>query len=151
MESYQYTELGGNPCLAYIYSYIGYSTITHKDYAGATFSDDVLIVKWETPLDAGDKAILDAIVAASVGKVRVIKETSQIMDEIFWQAYAEGGLPRVVTLCNGLDHVPSLLAALGNLNYPLARQRVDYALSEGWITQDDYDLAISKIPDAEYV
>jgi len=149
METYQYTGLGGVPCLEYVKTYIGYSAITHKDYAGASWSQDegILSVLWETALDASDKAILDGIVSASINKKRVEKARIEIMSDIFWSCADQEQLGR---LLNAVDIVPSFVVALDNGNYPLARSRVALVYSQEHITEADYNLVMSIVPEEEF-
>lgn len=149
---YTYENLSPDPCTPYITTQVMYGAMGSMDLGVMNWSSEtkILTIAWGHELSIEEKAVLDALVAASLGKVRVSKDRGKIMDEIFWTAYSQGGIGRVVELCDGLDHVSSMLAALDNMNYPLARQRVGKALSEGWITQADCDLALSKIPENEY-
>lgn len=151
--TYTYEGLTPDPCVQYIFTQVYYGAIEGQmdiGDIGWEGGSRTLTVHWGHELTAGQKALLDAVVADSLGKVRVSKERVKIMDEIFWTAFSEGGFPRVITLCDGLDKVPSLLAALDNFNYPLAHQRLGYALAQGWISQADHDLAASRIPPNEY-
>lgn len=150
--TYTYENMDVEPCLAYILNQVYYGVVGQYDIGsmGWDSGTQVLTVEWGHDLAPAEKAALDGVVTASVGKVRIYKDRPKIMDEIFWEAAANGGMPRVIALCDGLDKVPSLMAALDNYNYPLAQQRLGYALSQTWITQADHDLALSKIPEHEY-
>lgn len=150
---YTYESLDPSPCVQYLFTQVYYGAVEWQTDIGDVNWESAtrtLTVQWGHELTPAQKAILDGIVAASLGLTRVSKERVKIMDEIFWTAFSEGGFPRVVALCDGLDKVPSLLAALDNFNYPLAHQRLGYALAQGWISQADHDLAASRIPPGEY-
>jgi hypothetical protein len=140
------------PCLPYILNQVYYGVVGQYDIGDMSWDSGtkILTVQWGHELEPSEKVALDGVVTASIGKARIYKERTKIMDEIFWAAAADGGMPRVINLCNGLDKVPSLMAALDNYNYPLAQQRLGYALAQGWVTQVDHDLALSKIPEHEY-
>jgi hypothetical protein len=71
------------------------------------------------------------------------KSRQNILNEILAAAEPTVQLPRML---NALDKYPSFIAALDGYNYPLARTRLDLAVANTDITQDDYDLADSKIP-----
>lgn len=152
MTVYTYPDLSPAPCLPYILTQVAYGAIGCADLGpmGWEAAAATLTVAWGHDLTPGEKAALDAVVAASLGKVRVYKDRNAIMDEIFWAALSAGGQPRIWALCLGLNRVPALIVALDNGNYPLARALVDHALGEGWITQADHDLALARIPEHEY-
>jgi hypothetical protein len=150
--TYTYADLDPAPCLPYVITQVYYGVVGQMDIGDMNWSEAtrVLTVQWGHELTVDEKDLLDMVVVNSLGKVRIYKDRNKIMDEIFWTALAMGGQPRVWNLVLGLNKVPALIVALDNGNYPLARSLVDYALAQAWITQDDHDLALSKIPEHEY-
>lgn len=150
---YTYENLSPVPCTPYIITMVYYGGVDGQMDVGVINweqSTQTLTVEWGHELTVDQKDLLDAIVVNSLGKVRVYKDRNKIMDEIFWTALSQGGQPRVWALVLGLNKVPALIVALDNGNYPLARSLVDYALLQSWITQDDHDLALTRIPEHEY-
>lgn len=151
--TYTYDGVTPAPCFSFVMNRVMYGAVGGQTDIGVlSWSSDtqVLTVEWGHELTAGEKASLDVVVDDSRGKVRVYKSRNQIMDEIFWDAVSFGGMARVQALILGLNKLPSLIVALDNGNYPLSYWLLGYALSQGWITQDDHDLAISKIPPNEF-
>lgn len=71
-------------------------------------------------------------------------ERSRIIGEIY--AEIKNNPQQLLRVMNALDVSATFIAALDNLNYDLAKQIVGMRLQEGKITQEDYDIIISKIP-----
>ncbi|RLC87088.1 MAG: hypothetical protein DRJ03_06915 [Chloroflexi bacterium] len=71
------------------------------------------------------------------------KERRLIMAEVLLSAEPVTQLPRLLRAINTHS---SVIVALDNLNYSLAMMCLQMTLSDGAITQDDYDLIVSKIP-----
>lgn len=106
-----------------------------------------LTVNWDSELNVEDKIILDDIVEDSLGKKRNNKSRETIMQEIFNTAEPKVQLSRLIS---ALNVMATMIAALDNLNFDLARDLTMQALKRGLILQEDYDFVISKIPVGKY-
>jgi len=152
---YTYENLTQEPCLDYISSSVFYSeTMTDKLITAQRFdwnedeTSGILIVTFQNELSIDDKTILDGFVTESLGKIRVTKCRQEIMREILFAAM--GDQTQLARLLNALDNYTSIPVALDNCNYPLARQRVEKALTDGAITAGDRDLVFLFVPESEY-
>ena len=156
MGTYYYDDLT-KPCLPYIQHQIMEMNFANKDIDGMSWSDGskVLSVKWGFDLSPTQQAILSGIVHDSDGLVQIVKPRQQIMSEIFWTANKtipdEHGKVQIIRLMDAVDTLGSFLVCLDNYNYVYALMRMQIPLALGTITQADYDLVASCIPDAEFV
>ncbi len=149
---YPYENLGDKPCLEYIKQTVAASAMANKDIGrqGADEEDDekwTLVVTFDEELITGDLAILNGIVVDSLGKVQVRKSREKIMGEILSLVTSEAQLSR---LLDALDDYTSMAIALDNLNYDLARMRVQKVMDDGAIEEADRDLIFSTIPTASF-
>ena len=95
-------------------------------------------------LSLEDEIILYSVFIAHDGRLISQKDRNTIMTEILYAAEPTAQLPRLLA---ALDSYPSFAIFLDNFNYPYARMRMQYAMSLGAITQDDYDLIDSVVPE----
>jgi len=147
---YVYPDLAKVPCLNYIRAYIAKSEMTDKNMTDISYHVDEhwLKVWFGASLSAADKDLLDGIVADSLG-MRVIKKTREaIMAEILTLASVDPA--QVGRLLDALDNYTSMAVALDNLNYSLARMRVQKVYADGAITEADMNLVLSCIPTSDY-
>lgn len=151
MTQYFYEDLTQEPCLDKIVDDVAASDMTDKNlgdiFSNANSSIN-LIINWNTDLSAEDKTILDGVVLDSLGRKLNNKSRETILGEIFDNAEPTVQQPRLV---GALNIMATMIAALDNMNYPLARGMALQALGGGLILQEDYDLVISKIPDSKYI
>ena len=147
---YLYSDLAKPVCLAYIAEYLPLSAMTNKNMTDISWNPELswLKVWFDVALDVEDKMILDSLVAASLGKVKVKKSREAIMGEIF--ALASTDPAQIGRLLDALDGYPSMAIALDNLNYALARMRVEKVYTDGVITIEDRDLVLGTIPESAY-
>ena len=75
--------------------------------------------------------------------ISIPKSREQIIGEIYANVSSQEQLLRLI---NAMDVSATFIAALDNKNYDVARQIVAMRLNEGKITQEDYNLVVSKIP-----
>ncbi len=142
---YAYTDLAALPCFAYIDDYLAASEMTNKNMVDISMHPEEMWLKvwFDVALSAEDKALFDTIVTDSLGKVKVVKRREAIMAEILSSVSSQEQLGR---LLNALDDYTSMAIALDNLNYDLARLRVQKVTDDGAITEADRDLVYSTIP-----
>jgi len=156
MGTYFYDSFTKTPCLPYIDHTLKENPIAGGESPRMLWEAEtgVLQVSFNTDLNVTDKAILDGTVNGSDGLVQVVKNRQLIMSEIFWQASKTpdaNGEVQIVRLMTAVDTLASFLVCLDNYNYVYAKMRMGLKLQDGEITQDDYDLVASCIPDAEFV
>lgn len=147
--AYEYLNLTEIPCQPYIEQYVAASAMLNTNLVDISYHPEEKWLKvWFDPeLDASDKTMLDGIVADSKGKTKIIKRREVIMSEILVSATSQEQLGR---LLDAIDSYTSMAIALDNLNYALARSRVEKVYTDGAITEADRDLVLLTIPTAEY-
>lgn len=99
---------------------------------------------FKAELDATNEGYLDALVAAHDGIELVRKDRITILNEIMSNVSSQ---EQLIRLMDALDTSATLIAALDNYNYPLARMRVDKLVTDEKITEDDRTLIFQYIPD----
>ena len=146
---YKYEDLEKLPCLAYMDEFAGPPTLPEKFCDISMHPVEMWLHVWfEDALSTEDKAALDTVVSDSLGKKKVVKRREVIMGEIF--ALASQDQAQIGRLLDALDNYPGMAIALDNLNYALARMRVEKVYTDGAITEADRDLVLSTIPTEEY-
>lgn len=156
MATYIYDDFTKKPCLPYIQHTLNEQPIAGGEIPEMNWEDEtgVLGVTFAMDLNPTDQAKLKIIVEASDGLVQVVKHRETIMSEIFWAASKTpdgNGEVQIVRLMDAIDTLASFLVCLDNYNYVYAKMRMQIPLQSGAITQADFDLVSSCIPDAEFI
>ena len=154
MTTYTYDSLPDQPCTEYIQSQVDYGLIGGDRGIGQmdwTGENETLVIQWDHDLSVENKALLDAAVVASCTKQMVSKSREAIVEQIFWMCLADPEYPaQLGRLLNAFDVVPSMTLALDNLNFPLARSRVQKCVTDGLITEADRDLVFTVMPSENF-
>ena len=115
---------------------------TTVEYVGTKL--DVCCVCFESELSAGDKTLLDGLVAAYDEDAYIpTRSPEKIMADIFAGATSQEQSMRLIS---ALDVFPSFKIMLDQYRYDLARQRMGVGLSEGIITAEDYAIIDQCLP-----
>jgi hypothetical protein len=144
MIQYDYTP-GFAPHLWRISEKVKASDMTDKNIQRSDWNSESgeLSVTFVSSLSAGDKTLLDDIVADS-GIQQIYKNRKMVLSEIFEAVKDDPA--QLGRILNSLDTKPSFAFALDGNNYVLARMIMQAALAESLVTQADYDLIDSIIP-----
>ena len=110
---------------------------------GVLIEDDNCRCLFKNNLDATNKGYLDAIIAAHDGTQLEYPNRTKILNDILTNVSSQEQLNR---LMDALDSSATLIAALDNFNYLLARSRVDKLVADEKITEDDRTLIFMYIP-----
>lgn len=147
---YKYEDLTAIPNQAYIDTYLVTSAMTNKNMVDISFNPEEMWLKvwFDLELSAEDKTIFDGIVSDSLGKVKVVRRREAIMSDILIAATPDS--EQLSRLLDALDDYTSMAIALDNLNYALARSRVEKVYTDGRITEDDRNLVLTYIPTEAY-
>lgn len=157
--SYEYTK-SGEPCIPMIREEVAASEMSEKTIL--RFYDAVRTrpVKTEPPtsvtfkvemnseLSVEDKAILDSIIDASIGKHRVTESARTILGNLFESCADQAQQMRLLA---ALDKRPSFDRAIENQNFPLAYTLMAMSLADGDIIEADVTLIESIVPASKWV
>ncbi len=147
---YYYGDLAQAVCLSYIEQKLPLTAMANKVVADISFNPEEswLKVWFDEALSPADKTIFDGLVADSLGKKRIKKTREDIMAAILTAASPDSA--QLTRLLDALDAYPSMAIALDNLNYALARARVEKVYTDGAITLADRDLVLATIPEHSF-